>query len=113
MAENKKKVIVYANWQSTFDKLTDEEAGKLIKHFFAYINDDNPNHSFSGPIKRIKTSKFRGVRYRNESNRFNALISINNKRISIGNYDTEIEAAEKYNEFALLHLGEKAKLNPI
>lgn len=42
MAEGKKKVIVYTDWISTFDSLTDEEAGKLIKHFFQYVNDLNP-----------------------------------------------------------------------
>lgn len=42
MAENKNKVIVYVDWINTFDSLTDEEAGKLIKHFFKYINDNNP-----------------------------------------------------------------------
>jgi len=42
MAKNKKSIIVYADWQEQFDSLTDEEAGKLIKHFFAYVNDENP-----------------------------------------------------------------------
>ena len=42
MAENKNRVIVYRDWIGTFENLTDEEAGKLIKHFFAYINDKNP-----------------------------------------------------------------------
>ena len=42
MAEDKKKIVVYADWVNTFDALTDEEAGKLIKHFFYYVNDLNP-----------------------------------------------------------------------
>jgi len=42
MAQDKKSIIVYADWQEQFDSLTDEEAGKLIKHFFAYVNDQNP-----------------------------------------------------------------------
>lgn len=42
MAEGKNRIIVYKDWHSTFDKLTDEEAGKLIKHFFNYVNDTNP-----------------------------------------------------------------------
>ena len=42
MAENKNKIIVYRDWITTFESLTDEEAGKLIKHFFMYINDQNP-----------------------------------------------------------------------
>lgn len=42
MAEGKNKVIVYKDWNTMFSKLTDTEAGKLIKHFFGYINDENP-----------------------------------------------------------------------
>lgn len=44
MAEDKKKVIVYADWICKFEILTDIEAGKLIKHFFRYINDLNPEY---------------------------------------------------------------------
>lgn len=42
MAEGKKSIIVYADWIKKFEKLTDEEAGRLIKHFFRYVNDENP-----------------------------------------------------------------------
>ena len=42
MAKDKKSIIVYADWQEQFNSLTDEEAGRLIKHFFAYVNDENP-----------------------------------------------------------------------
>lgn len=42
MAENKKSFITYCEWQETFIELTDEEAGKLIKHIFKYVNDENP-----------------------------------------------------------------------
>lgn len=42
MAENKKSIVVYADWINKFEELTDDEAGKLIKHFFRYVNDLNP-----------------------------------------------------------------------
>lgn len=42
MADNKKKIIVYSDWIELFESLTDDEAGKLIKHFFRYVNDQNP-----------------------------------------------------------------------
>lgn len=42
MATNKNKVIVYPDWIDIFNELTDEEAGKLIKHFFEYVNDNDP-----------------------------------------------------------------------
>lgn len=40
--EGKSKIVVYADWIGTFEALTDEEAGQLIKHFFRYVNDQNP-----------------------------------------------------------------------
>lgn len=44
MAQDKKKVIVYADWIIKFEALDDAEAGRLIKHFFRYINDLNPTY---------------------------------------------------------------------
>ena len=42
MSKNKKSIILYSEWLETFDNLTDDEAGKLIKHIFRYVNDKNP-----------------------------------------------------------------------
>lgn len=42
MAENKSTIVVYADWIEKFEALSDDEAGKLIKHFFRYVNDLNP-----------------------------------------------------------------------
>lgn len=42
MAENKKSVLLYCDIIHTVNTLTDEEAGKLFKHYLAYINDLNP-----------------------------------------------------------------------
>jgi hypothetical protein len=42
MAEGKKSILFYVDWHDTFKELNDEDAGKLIKHIFAYVNDENP-----------------------------------------------------------------------
>lgn len=42
MAEGKNGVIVYCDWIHTIEKLNDEQAGKVFKHFLRYINDENP-----------------------------------------------------------------------
>jgi hypothetical protein len=42
MATGKKSFVAYADWKNTFDELPNEEAGALIKHIFAYVNDENP-----------------------------------------------------------------------
>jgi len=43
MAENKKSFIAYSDWHGMFNALPDEVAGKLIKHIFSYVNDENPS----------------------------------------------------------------------
>tara|TARA_R110000868_G_scaffold95987_2_gene264055 strand:+ start:13937 stop:14608 length:672 start_codon:yes stop_codon:yes gene_type:complete len=42
MATGKKSFIAYADWKEVFEELPDAEAGQLIKHIFAYVNDENP-----------------------------------------------------------------------
>ena len=42
MAENKKSFILYADQIHLFESLSDDEAGRVIKHLFRYVNDLNP-----------------------------------------------------------------------
>lgn len=42
MAENKKSVLIYCDLIHTVKHLPDELAGKLFKHFLAYVNDEDP-----------------------------------------------------------------------
>ena len=42
MAENKISFVAYCDWKETFNALPDDKAGQLIKHLFAYVNDENP-----------------------------------------------------------------------
>lgn len=42
MAEGKKSFVLYSDQRSIVDMLSDEKAGKLLKHMFAYVNDENP-----------------------------------------------------------------------
>jgi hypothetical protein len=42
MAEGKKSFIAYSDWNGMFQALPDDVAGKLIKHIFLYVNDENP-----------------------------------------------------------------------
>lgn len=40
--QGKKSFVLYTDQREVFEELTDEDAGKLIKHIFAYVNDENP-----------------------------------------------------------------------
>lgn len=42
MAENKKSVLLYCDIIHTVKELSNDEAGKLFKHYLEYINDLNP-----------------------------------------------------------------------
>ena len=42
MATDKKGFILYADQKETFDQLSSEKAGDLIKFIFAYVNDEDP-----------------------------------------------------------------------
>jgi len=42
MATDKKSFILYCDQKGVWDKLDNEQAGRLIKHVIAYVNDDNP-----------------------------------------------------------------------
>lgn len=42
MATDKKSFILYCDQKGVWDKLNNEQAGKLIKHIIAYVNDENP-----------------------------------------------------------------------
>lgn len=40
--QGKKTFNAYCDWVHTFDSLSDEEAGRLIKHLLKYVNDLDP-----------------------------------------------------------------------
>ena len=42
MAKNKKSFVAYCDWIESFEELSDEEAGRLVKHLFRYVNDLYP-----------------------------------------------------------------------
>ena len=42
MAEGKKSFVLYSDQEAVFSELTDEQAGKLIKHIYSYVNDEDP-----------------------------------------------------------------------
>lgn len=43
MAKDKKGFILYADQSELFNQLTNEKAGELIKHIYAYVNDEKPS----------------------------------------------------------------------
>ena len=46
MAKDKRSFILYMDQRGIFDKLSDEQAGKLIKHIYSYCADEDPEAEF-------------------------------------------------------------------
>ena len=56
------------------------------------------------------TSKYRGVTWNKKRKKWIAQIMINQKRINLGGYNTEEEAAQVYNKYAQEHFGQFSRL---
>ena len=41
--KGKKSFVLYTDQREVFDELSDEDAGRLIKHIFSYVNDEDPS----------------------------------------------------------------------
>lgn len=61
--------------------------------------------------KSKSSSKYKGICFDKQNNKWRAYINIGGKRTHLGYFDNQIEAAEKYNEAANLHFGEFANIN--
>lgn len=57
MAKDKESFLLYKDQISSFEKMTDEEAGRLIKHIYRYVNDQNPE-----PIDRMTEMLFEPIK---------------------------------------------------
>lgn len=55
--EGKSSFTAYCDWIDTFEALTDEQAGKLIKHLFRYVNDQDPK-----PPDHLTAAVFAGMK---------------------------------------------------
>ena len=75
---------MYVDWISTFNKLDDDEAGRLIKHFFSYVNDLNPSSDrltelLFEPIKQQLKRDLKAYEQTCERNSLNASLRWNKK----------------------------------
>jgi len=61
--------------------------------------------------QRNRSSAFKGVYWRKDCNKWRAKIQINCRRIHLGNFESEIEAARAYDKAAVNHFGEFAYTN--
>jgi len=63
--KDKKSFIAYSDWKETFDNLPNDVAGELIKHIFAYVNDEEPksdNYIINALFANIKNTLNRDLK---------------------------------------------------
>jgi hypothetical protein len=61
--------------------------------------------------QKNSSSKFIGVHYRKDNNKWRTRIKVNDKDINLGQYDTEIEAAKARDVATLKYFGVNGKMN--
>lgn len=64
-------------------------------------------------LQSNNTSGYKGVRFRAERGTYEARIKVTGVELFIGSYKTAVEAAQAYNQRALIEFGEFANLNKI
>lgn len=111
----KKALHRYVN-QTPDGMQTDHVNGDILDNRRENLRTCSPaeNGWNKGKQDRKLTSKYKGVDYRKNGMRcWRARIRIGDSRINLGQYATEKEAAQAYNEAAIKHHGKFANLNII
>ncbi len=99
--------------------LTDAEVVDHIDRNYLNCQIDNLRpctiiqNSYNRKKRKWTSSKYKGVSWHKYRNKWQAYISVDKKRIWLGNFQREVDAAETYNEAAIKYHGEFAKLNII
>ncbi len=108
----KKRLGVYA---TAYEAAATRESYIIINKIESRLNNVNTFNNWSIDIsnkrKTKNTSKYIGIV--KAKGKFTGNVKINNKRISIGVYDTELEAAKKRNNIIILNNIKNYKLNII
>jgi hypothetical protein len=97
--------------------------GKTVDHEDRNgLNNRRLNLRFVTPTQSVqnrdanynkRTSQYKGVRKYKQNGRFEARIQVNGRRIHLGSFESEEDAAEAYNEAAQKYFGEFAVLNEL
>jgi len=105
MAQGKKSFILYLDQRGIFDKLTDEQAGRLIKHIYAYCADENPECDFVTDLafESIKQALKRDLK---------KFESIKEKRRKAGRKSAEKRAEQKSTNSTHVKSVEQTSTNP-
>lgn len=90
------------------------ENAKILFGEYARLNNVPPNTEWwrKRTFIQFNSTSYRGVTEQ-KPGRWQARITIANKRLSIGYYNSRVEAAKAYNKASIFYKGKKALLNKI
>lgn len=94
------------------DHINGIENDNRIENLRWATHQDNMRNS-KKHIKGKNTSKYKGVSWCKITKKWAVYVSKNKKVSNLGRFNTEIEAAKAYNNFAIKNYGEFANLNVI
>ena len=113
--EGKKKIIYMhrfildiTNPKEIVDHVDGNGLNNIKKNIRICNTFENARNSRS---RENKSSIYKGVHFNKKSNKWRAMICINNKSMHLGMFDNEEDAGKKYDEVAKINYGEFAKLN--
>ena len=88
--------------------------GNRLDNRIENLRDSTNGQNQANKFKRPNcSSKYKGVFFDKKTNNWKASITVKRKRIHLGTYDTEKDAALGYNKAALQHYNEYARLNEV
>lgn len=98
----------HGSWpQNDIDHIDGNRLNNKIDNLRVCTRAENCRNS----VSKVGSSIYKGVQWDKVRKKWQANIVFNNKRVFLGRYDTELEAAKVYNKAALEYFGEFARIN--
>lgn len=97
MAENKSSFIIYTDWKQDFEFLTNDEAGKLIKHLLQFASDENPTMENEDRLLQFAAQKMKAV-MKKDLKKYEAVVKKRSDAGKKGGVNSGLSRTSKQNE---------------
>lgn len=107
--ETMHRYIISPEKQTVIDHINGNKLDNRLSNMRTGTQRQNTLNS----IHRGGSSIFKGVCWDSRENKWRAYITVNRKRIELGKFLDELQAAKTYNTAALIYFGEWARVNEV